>query len=65
MNYKKGTTPPRRDLIEEYMPKAVVKTADRPSERKQNSEHSSLAQDMETSTGEAISKNGIRLWGMW
>ncbi len=34
-------------------------------EGKQNNEHSSLSQDSVTSTGEVISPNGIRLWGMW
>ncbi len=34
-------------------------------EGKRNNKHSSLSQDMETSTGEVISPNGIRLWGMW
>ncbi len=34
-------------------------------EGKQKNEHSSLSQDSVTSTGEIISPNGIRLWGMW
>ena len=34
-------------------------------EGKQNNELSSLSQDLVTSTGELISPNGIRLWGMW
>ncbi len=34
-------------------------------EGKQNNEHPSLSQDSVTSTGEIISPNGIRLWGMW
>ncbi len=34
-------------------------------EGKQTNEHSSLSQGSVTSTGEVISPNGIRLWGMW
>ncbi len=69
----------KRNPAVEYVPPAVVTTADRPRESrkeqvsgypaagegKQNNEHSSLSQDSVTSTGEVISPNGIRLWGMW
>ncbi len=34
-------------------------------EGKQNNEYSSLSQDSVTSTGEVLTPNGIRLWGMW
>ncbi len=34
-------------------------------EDKQNNNRSSLSADSVTSTGETISPNGIRLWGMW
>jgi len=34
-------------------------------EDKQNNNRSSLSADKVTSTGETISPNGIRLWGMW
>jgi len=34
-------------------------------EGKQNNEHSFLFQDSVTSTGEVLSPNGIRLWGLW
>ncbi len=69
----------RRGPTAEYVQPALVTTADRPGESrkeqvsgypaagegKQSNEHSPLTQDMETSTGEIISQNGIRLWGMW
>ena len=69
----------RRDPTVEYVPPAVVTTADRPRESRKeqvlgystagegrkNNEHSSLSQDSVTSTGEVISPNGIRLWGLW
>ena len=62
-----------------YALPAVVTAADRPRESrkeqvsgypvvgedKQNNGHSPLSQDMETSIGEIISPNGIRLWGLW
>ncbi len=35
------------------------------SEGKQNNNRSSLSADSVTSTGETISPNGVRLWGMW
>ena len=81
MKDKKRTTLtlPRRGITAEYISKAMVKTATRPKEsgkekiagspitskRNQDNGHSYLSQDMETSTGETISRNGIRLWGMW
>jgi len=69
----------KRNLLVEHEPTAKVAIADRPEEPKkeqvlgylvtgegkQNNEHSSLSQDSVTSTGEIISPNGIRLWGMW
>ncbi len=70
---RKGT------LTVEYRATAKVAMADQPEESrkepvsgypatgegKQNNEHSSLSQDAVTSTGDIISPNGIRLWGMW
>ncbi len=69
----------KRDPTVEYVQPAVVTTADRPRESrkeqvsgyptagegKRNNGHSSLSQDLVTSTGEVISPNGVRLWGMW
>ena len=69
----------RRSLTVQYKPTAKVAMADRPEESrkepvsgypatgagKQSNEHSSLSQDSVTSTGDIISPNGIRLWGMW
>ncbi len=69
----------RRDSRVEYRPTAEAVMADRPKESrkeqasgypavgegKQDNGHSSLSQDSVTSTGEVISPNGIRLWGMW
>ncbi len=69
----------RKDPTVKYRPIAEVAMAGRPEESrkeqvsgypatgkgKKNNEHSSLSQDSVTSTGEIISPNGIRLWGMW
>ena len=69
----------RRNLTVEHRPTAKVAMTDGPeepkkeqvsgypatAEGKQNKEHFSLSQDSVTSTGEIISPNGIRLWGMW
>jgi hypothetical protein len=69
----------KRNLTVEYRPTVEVALADKPEasrreqvsgypvigEGKQNKEHFSLSQDSVTSTGEIISPNGIRLWGMW
>ena len=71
--------PRRRNPVAEYRVIELTTMADRPKEPrkeqgsgylavgegKQNNEHSSLSQDSVTSTGEVISPNGIRLWGMW
>ena len=68
----------RRNPTEEHNPRAVVKKTYRSQEHvkgqilnysnadesKQNNEHSPLSQNSITSTGEVISPNGIRLWGM-
>ncbi len=69
----------KRKSMMEHRPTVEAALADRPEESrkeqvsgypaagegKRNSEHSSLSQDSVTSTGEIISPNGIRLWGMW
>ena len=69
----------KRNPAAEYRVIKLITMADRPKESrkeqasgypaigegKQNNEHSSLSQDSVTSTGEVISPNGIRLWGMW
>ncbi len=69
----------KRTPTVEYRATAKVAMADKPEESrkeqvsgypatgegKQNKEHFSLSQDSVTSTGEIISPNGIRLWGMW
>ena len=69
----------KRNPTVEHGPTAEVASADRPEESRkepgsgypatgegnQKNEHSSLSQDSVTSTGEVISLNGIRLWGMW
>ncbi len=69
----------KRNLTVEYRATAKVAMADRPAESrkepvsgypatgedKQNNEHFSLSQDSVTSTGDIISPNGIRLWGVW
>ncbi len=69
----------RKNLTVEYVPPVAVTMADRPEESrkeqvsrfpavgegKQTNEYSPLSQDSVTSTGEVISPNGIRLWGMW
>ncbi len=69
----------KRTPTVEYRATAKVAPADRPEESrkepasgypatgegKQKNELSSLSQDSVTSTGEIISPNGIRLWGMW
>ena len=69
----------KRNPAVEHGPTAEVAMADKPEESrkgqvsgypatgkgKQKNEHSSLFQDSVTSTGEVISLNGIRLWGMW
>ncbi len=69
----------RKDQIEEHQPRAVVKKTYRSKEHvkeqvldcsnvgedKQKNDRSSLSPDSVTSTGELISPNGIRLWGMW
>ncbi len=69
----------RRDLTVEHGSTAKVAMADKAEESrkeqalgypatgegKQKNGHSSLSQDSVTSTGEVISPNGIRLWGMW
>ena len=69
----------KRNPRVEYRTTAKVAMADRPEEYrkepvsgypaadagKQNIEHSSLSQGSVTSTGDIVSPNGIRLWGMW
>jgi len=69
----------RRDPTEEHNPRAIVKKTYRSQEHvkgqilnysnagedKQKNNHFSLSADSVTSTGEIISPNGIRLWGMW
>ncbi len=69
----------KRNTTVEYRATAKVAMADRPEEYrkepvsgypaadagKQNAEHFSLSQDSVTSTGDIVSSNGIRLWGMW
>lgn len=69
----------KRNPTVEHRPTAEVAMADKPEESrkeqvsgylatgegKQKNEHSLLSQDSVTSTGEVISPNGIRLWGMW
>ena len=69
----------RRDPTEEHKPRAVAKKPYRSQEHvkeqllnhsnagedKQKNNLSFLSADSVTSTGETISPNGIRLWGMW
>ncbi len=68
----------RRNPAVEYRATAKVAMGDRPEksgeelvlgypatgEGKPNNERPSLSQDSVTSTGDVISPNGIRLWGM-
>ena len=79
MHPKREAIMSRRDPIEEHKPRVVVKKTYRSKEHvkeqildysnvgedKQNNNRSSLSADRVTSTGETISPNGIRLWGMW
>ena len=76
---ERGDKMVRRDLAVEYKATAKVVMANKLKESrkepvsgylatgagKQNNERSSLSQDSITSTGDIISPNGIRLWGMW
>jgi len=69
----------KRNPTVEYRTAAKVAMADRleesrkelasgypaTGEGKQNNNRSSLSADSVTSTGETISPNGVRLWGMW
>ena len=69
----------RRAPTKEYKPRAAVKKTYRSQklvkeqllnysntgEDKQQNNRSSLSADSVTSTGEIISPNGIRLWGIW
>lgn len=69
----------KRTPTVEHRTTATVTMADKPKqsrketasgypatdEGKQSNKLSSLSQDSVTSTGDNISMNGIRLWGMW
>jgi len=68
-----------RDLTMEDKASVKAEMTDKPEESRKepgsgylaagagklNNERSSLSQDSVTSTGDVISPNGIRLWGMW